>query len=117
MCGIAGFVDPFTAEAEARAHLDGMLMAITHRGPDGSGVHYSAQYGLAAGMRRLSIIDLEGGAQPIWNEDRTIGVVFNGEIYNYLELQQQLVSRGHHLHTRSDTEVLVHLYEDHGEEM
>lgn len=92
-----------------------MLERITHRGPDGEGVY--CEEGLAVGMRRLSIIDLEGGDQPIWNEDRTVGVVFNGEIYNYLELTQELLTLGHHFRTHSDTEVLVHLYEQRGEAM
>lgn len=95
--------------------LEAMLALITHRGPDGSGMHF--QPGLALGMRRLSIIDLEGGAQPIWNEDRTIGVIFNGEIYNYRELTAALTAAGHIFSTRTDTEVLVHLYEEHGAEL
>ncbi len=89
-----------------------MLKVIAHRGPDGEGQHVSG--GVAIGMRRLSIIDLVGGAQPIWNEDGTIGVVFNGEIYNYVELRAELEGKGHCFRTRSDTEVLVHLYEEVG---
>lgn len=92
-----------------------MLGLIVHRGPDGEGIH--VEKGVAIGMRRLSIIDLEGGHQPIWNEDRTIGIVFNGEIYNYLELRAELQQRGHIFKTGSDTEVLVHLYEEAGEKM
>jgi asparagine synthase (glutamine-hydrolysing) len=117
MCGIAGFIDRLLPEPQAHRFLAEMLGRIVHRGPDGSGTHFAPQHGLALGMRRLSIIDLEGGAQPIWNEDRTIGVVFNGEIYNYLDLQRDLGAAGHVLRTRSDTEVLVHLYEQHGEAM
>ncbi|MEQ1862046.1 MAG: asparagine synthase (glutamine-hydrolyzing) [Chthoniobacteraceae bacterium] len=113
MCGIAGFIDPALPQEEARAWLDRMLALIVHRGPDGSGTHVATP--LAIGMRRLSIIDLEGGAQPIWNEDKTIGVVFNGEIYNYRELTAELQAAGHVFRTRSDTEVLVHLYEEHGD--
>lgn len=112
MCGIAGFFDPSLAEAEARERLDAMLSRIAHRGPDGAGTHVAG--GLALGMRRLSIIDLEGGWQPVWNEDHTIGVVFNGEIYNYVELTADLVKEGHVFRTHSDTEVLVHLYEKRG---
>jgi asparagine synthase (glutamine-hydrolysing) len=116
MCGIAGFIHPAIPEEEARACLVRMLDLIAHRGPDGEGMHTAAG-GVAIGMRRLSIVDLEGGAQPVWNEDRTIGVVFNGEIYNHLELRAALEARGHRLHTQCDTEVLVHLYEDLGEAM
>ena len=112
MCGIAGFFDPSLAEAEARTRLDAMLDRIAHRGPDGAGAHIAG--GFAMGMRRLSIIDLEGGWQPVWNEDRTIAIVFNGEIYNYIELTAQLTAAGHVFRTHSDTEVLVHLYEDRG---
>lgn len=113
MCGIAGFVAH--EDADAAGTLRRMLGLISHRGPDGEGTHVEA--GLAMGMRRLSIIDLEGGTQPIWNEDRTIAVVFNGEIYNYIELRKELESKGHTFTTHSDTEVLVHLYEDLGIEM
>ncbi len=115
MCGIAGFVIPSVAEADARASLDRMLALIAHRGPDGAGAHVAS--GLALGMRRLSVIDLAGGAQPIWNEDSTVGVFFNGEIYNYLELARELTAQGHRFRTHTDTEVLVHLYEQHGESM
>ncbi len=92
-----------------------MLDLIVHRGPDGAGTHIAP--GLALGMRRLSIIDLEGGWQPIWNEDKSLGVVFNGEIYNYVELRRDLLAAGHVFRTETDTEVLVHLYEDHGPAM
>ena len=112
MCGIAGFFDPSLSEAEARERLDAMLGRIAHRGPDGAGTHFAG--GLALGMRRLSIIDLEGGWQPVWNEDHTIGIVFNGEIYNYVELTAELAKAGHVFRTHSDTEVLVHLYEKRG---
>ena len=112
MCGIAGFFDLALADAEARERLDAMLSRIAHRGPDGAGTHLAG--GLAIGMRRLSIIDLEGGWQPIWNEDHTIGIVFNGEIYNYVELTAELTATGHVFRTHSDTEVLVHLYEERG---
>ncbi len=94
-----------------------MLDRIVHRGPDGQGTHFEAASGLAMGMRRLSIIDLEGGTQPIWNEDNSIAVVFNGEIYNYVELRRELERQGHQFRTHSDTEVLVHLYEQHGKRM
>ena len=110
MCGIAGIID--RSEPDPGGALGRMLARIVHRGPDGEGTHVSKSDGLAIGMRRLSIIDLEGGTQPIWNEDRTIAVVFNGEIYNYLELRAELEAKGHTFRTHSDTEVLVHLYEE-----
>ena len=115
MCGIAGFVEPSTPEPNANAQLRRMLGLIVHRGPDGEGTHI--ERGVAIGMRRLSIIDLAGGDQPIWNEDQSIGIVFNGEIYNYVELRAELQQRGHVFKTGSDTEVLVHLYEEAGEKM
>jgi asparagine synthase (glutamine-hydrolysing) len=89
-----------------------MIGAVSHRGPDGVGFHTDREVGLA--HARLSIIDLAGGAQPIHNEDGTVFVVFNGEIFNYVELRQELVARGHVFYTRSDTEVIVHAYEDDG---
>lgn len=94
-----------------------MLQAIAHRGPDGEGSWSDPALGLHLGMRRLSIIDLPGGQQPIWNEDHTLAVFFNGEIYNYIELRLELESSGHTFRTHSDTEVLVHLYERDGEAM
>ena len=115
MCGIAGFFDSSLSTQEAPVLLQRMLDLIVHRGPDGAGTHIRA--GLALGMRRLSIIDIEGGSQPIWNEDATVGVVFNGEIYNYVELRHELTALGHQFSTQTDTEVLVHLYEEFGEAM
>ena len=99
--------------AAARDLIARMLSVIEHRGPDGEG-HY-AEPGIAMGMRRLSIIDLTTGRQPISNEDGSIWIVFNGEIYNYRELRGLLIARGHKLRTRTDTETIVHLYEDEGE--
>ncbi|NNL84284.1 MAG: asparagine synthase (glutamine-hydrolyzing) [Myxococcales bacterium] len=113
MCGIAGIVDPVESKQSMGSYLDSMVKVIEHRGPDDQGIWVGDGVGLA--MRRLSIIDLESGRQPIWNEDATVGVVFNGEIYNYRELTTQLASRGHVFSTNSDTEVLVHLYEEYGE--
>jgi asparagine synthase (glutamine-hydrolysing) len=112
MCGIAGFIDHAAGDS-APFRLGRMLDLIRHRGPDGEGSMYAAP--LAMGMRRLSIIDLEGGKQPVWNEDGTVAVVFNGEIYNYLELRCELSS--HQFRTHSDTEVLVHAYEEFGAAM
>ena len=92
-----------------------MCDAIGHRGPDDWGTFVEGGIGL--GMRRLSIIDLAGGHQPMTNEDGSVVVVFNGEIYNYPELRTELEAQGHRFRTRTDTEVLVHLYEEHGEKM
>ena len=89
-----------------------MCKAIVHRGPDDEGFYLSKGVGL--GMRRLSILDVSGGHQPIHDEDRNVWVVFNGEIYNFLELRRELESRGHRFYTHSDTEVIVHLYEEFG---
>jgi asparagine synthase (glutamine-hydrolysing) len=123
MCGIAGFADgAFGGRADqGRARLDAefnlvhrMCDVIRHRGPDDEGIH--VEPGLGLGMRRLSIIDLAGGRQPIHNETNTIWVVFNGEIYNYQELRGELESLGHQFYTSSDTETIVHAYEQWGEE-
>jgi asparagine synthase (glutamine-hydrolysing) len=115
MCGIAGFTAHGNARDERLRTLRSMCGALVHRGPDDEGFYTDPDVGL--GMRRLSIIDLEGGQQPISNEDGTVHVVFNGEIYNHRELRSDLRNAGHRFTTRSDTEVLVHLYEDHGVEM
>src|SRR5215467_15647768 len=93
-----------------------MMEALGHRGPDGAG-KYRSPSGLAAlGHRRLSIIDLATGGQPIYNEDRTVAVVLNGEIYNFQSLRLQLEAQGHAFTTQSDTEVIAHLYEERGVE-
>jgi len=89
--------------------------AVRHRGPDDDGFFFAPGVGL--GTRRLSIVDVECSQQPISNEDDTVRVVFNGEIYNYVELREQLERRGHTFRTKGDTETLVHLYEEHGVEM
>jgi asparagine synthase (glutamine-hydrolysing) len=114
MCGICGFYQYKSHEPADRRILDDMLNVIRHRGPDDSGVFRDKD--LALGMRRLSIIDLSGGKQPISVEDGSVVTVFNGEIYNYRSLRTQLQGRGHTLVTSSDTEVIVHLYEDFGED-
>ena len=110
MCGICGYFGTHGGLDERV--LRGMNDAIVRRGPDAEGYHVQPGVGLA--MRRLSIIDLAGGDQPIYNEDGSVAVVFNGEIYNYRELRDELERRGHRFRTHSDTEVLVHLYEDTG---
>ncbi len=91
-----------------------MCAQIRHRGPDDEGFHVDGE--CAIGMRRLSIIDLAGGHQPISNEDASVWVVFNGEIYSYQQLRQNLIGQGHRFTTNSDTETLVHLYEQEGAE-
>jgi asparagine synthase (glutamine-hydrolysing) len=112
MCGIAGYYTP-NANAELSV-VRTMCDQIRHRGPDDEGYHVSG--GCAIGMRRLSIIDLSTGHQPMSNEDESVWVVFNGEIYNYQELRRDLIARGHRFATNSDTETLVHLYEEEGAE-
>lgn len=114
MCGIAGYVTSRTG-IDLSAILPRLAGALHHRGPDDEG--YFSEPGIGLAMRRLSIVDLACGQQPISNEDGTIHVIFNGEIYNYLELRADLLERGHHLRTRGDTETLVHLYEEHGADM
>lgn len=111
MCGIAGKID-FSGTVDA-ALIERMCVAMEHRGPDSRGIWCDGPVGL--GMQRLAIIDVAGGDQPMFNEDRTVAVVMNGEIYNFRELRARLSATGHTLATHSDTEVLVHLYEDHGE--
>lgn len=111
MCGVAGILD-WAARVE-RAPLAAMIGRLHHRGPDGQGLHLDGPVGLA--HARLSIIDLAGGDQPMANEDGSVWVVFNGEIFNHIELRAGLMARGHRFATQSDTEVIVHLYEEHGE--
>ncbi len=112
MCGIAGIVPLNGGTPAGGSQLGAMCGTIVHRGPDDEGC--DIRDGVGIGMRRLSIIDLAGGHQPIFNEDRTVRVVYNGEIYNYRELRAELEAAGHHFATASDTEVLVHLWEEHG---
>ena len=111
MCGISGIVDckdrPILPE-----QLQRMTDCIRHRGPDEQGLWIDGPVGL--GHRRLSIIDLAGGHQPLSNEDGNVWIVFNGEIYNFPELRKQLEQRGHHFQTNSDTEAIVHAYEEWG---
>lgn len=113
MCGIAGIYSK--DQPPARPSLQRMIASLSHRGPDSVGFHVEPQIGL--GHARLSIIDLEGGQQPIHNEDNSVWVILNGEIFNYIELRADLETRGHRFYTHSDTEVLVHLYEEFGCDM
>lgn len=114
MCGIAGYIS-LNGSPVDRMTIERMVAALKHRGPDSQAVHIDHSVGL--GHARLSIIDLEGGHQPLFNEDESISVVCNGEIYNYRELRSQLRNAGHQFRTNSDCEVLVHLWEDFGPKM
>lgn len=114
MCGIVGIVTQSTDQKVAWPVLKEMAESIRHRGPDDEGFFINSNVGLA--NLRLSIIDVAGGHQPIPNEDQSIWIVYNGEIYNYVELRNSLLSRGHQFKTHSDTEVIVHLYEEEGEQ-
>ena len=111
MCGICGVFD-FRGGAVQRDLVRKMSNAIRHRGPDGEGLYVCGQIGF--GHRRLSIIDLQGGNQPITNEDDSMAIIFNGEIYNFVELREELEKNGHVFKTRSDTEVILHGYEEWG---
>lgn len=113
MCGICGFVGDLGGKSK-EAVLQDMMTSIAHRGPDDASFHLDGQTGL--GFRRLSIIDLASGRQPLANEDETVWIVFNGEIYNFRELRRDLKARGHRFRTGADTEVIVHAYEEWGEE-
>lgn len=112
MCGIAGILNLTSQPPPARAALTSMIEVLRHRGPDGFGYYQEADVGLA--HARLSIIDIAGGRQPIHNEDESVWVTFNGEIFNYIELRRDLEGLGHRFYTQTDTEVIVHLYEEHG---
>jgi len=112
MCGIAGVVSSDPAERIEESTVHRMCQAILHRGPDDEGILTKANTGL--GMRRLSIIDVAGGHQPIFNEDRSVWIVYNGEVYNFPELRPELEASGHRFSTNTDTEMIVHLYEEMG---
>ncbi len=116
MCGIAGIASIDGTRVPSEGDVRRMLQNLHHRGPDGDGVYRDPIDRAVLGHTRLSIIDLEGGAQPMHNEDRTVWVSFNGEIFNYPELRSELISLGHVFYTQSDTEVLVHAYEEFGDE-
>lgn len=113
MCGILGIIQGYREQSADKRTARAMAAAMAHRGPDDEGFYYRGS--VVLGMRRLAIIDLPGGHQPISNEDGTIWVVFNGEIYNFAMLRQDLEARGHQFRTQSDTEVIVHLYEELGD--
>jgi len=117
VCGICGAALA-NGTSEAEKQVRAMTAALEHRGPDEAGIlaNEPRAPGLALGMRRLSIIDVAGGHQPAWNEAKDIAVIFNGEIYNYRELRGRLTSLGHQFATHSDTEVLVHSWEEWGED-
>ena len=112
LCGIAGMIDLNMQVQFDRNELKRMCDIIIHRGPDDEG--YYLDSGIALGIRRLSIIDVEGGHQPIHNEDKNIWIIFNGEIFNFQDLRDELAKKGHLFYTRTDTEVIVHLYEQYG---
>src|SRR5512136_718867 len=112
MCGIVGVVNLKEPVSVSQETLGQMLAIIRHRGPDEFGIYTDAKAGL--GSARLSIIDLSGGQQPIGNEDGTLWIVFNGEIFNYIELRPRLEALGHRFTTHCDTEVVLHLYEEYG---
>ncbi len=115
MCGITGWanLDARTPPSDGgQMLLHAMCERMTHRGPDSEGLMVSTGVGL--GMRRLAIIDLQTGEQPVWSEDNQVAVILNGEIYNYRELRERLEKRDHHFRSASDTEVLPHLYEEYG---
>lgn len=114
MCGIAGLFDTRGKRDFDRALMQRMSDVQHHRGPDEAGYHFEP--GVALAHRRLSIIDLATGQQPLFNEDGSVAVVFNGEIYNFQELVPELEALGHVFHTRSDTEVIVHAWEAWGED-
>src|ERR1700730_12883608 len=110
MCGLTGFVG-----AGGRAELTAMAAVLLHRGPDDAGFHIEPEHALHLGFRRLAVVDIAGGHQPMWNEDSSICILFNGEIYNQAELREELLKMGHVFRSdHSDTEVLVHGYEQWG---
>ena len=114
MCGICGIATPPSSEPASAALVQAMCRTIVHRGPDDEGVFTRTRAGL--GVRRLSIIDLAGGHQPLGNEDGTVWIAHNGEVYNFPELREELISHGHRFSTRTDTETIVHAYEQWGED-
>ncbi|MGZ5026053.1 MAG: asparagine synthase (glutamine-hydrolyzing) [Methylobacter sp.] len=116
MCGINGIAALSMQTKISEQDVRSMLPFLYHRGPDGNGVYLDPNQQVGLGHTRLSIIDLAGGAQPMHNEDKTVWITFNGEIFNYLELRKTLVKQGHSFHSHSDTEVIVHAYEQYGDD-
>ena len=123
MCGITGSIWTNNSRRISREQLGNMTASLSHRGPDDVG-HYYLEHdaaldnpGIAFGFRRLSFIDLQTGQQPITNEDESVWLIFNGEIYNYQQLKSELLAEGHQFRTNSDSEVIVHLYEKYGTQM
>ena len=114
MCGFVGFIDKNNIETKKIA-LENMMNRIIHRGPDSAGTYVDEK--AALGFRRLSIIDLEHGSQPIYNENKDLVIVFNGEIYNFQEIKEDLVSKGHTFLTHTDTEVIIHGFEEYGKDI
>jgi asparagine synthase (glutamine-hydrolysing) len=112
MCGIAGIYQIDGRDGTSLSALKDMIGAFRHRGPDETGIYLDDHIGL--GHARLSIIDLSSGVQPIHNEDETLWIIYNGEVFNYPELRQTLLQKGHRFYTTSDTEVVLHLYEEEG---
>ncbi len=118
MCGFVGILNYGSSEAISSELIDSMRDEMSHRGPDDAGTYISPDGTLGLGHRRLSILDLSSaGHQPMWDEDGRIGIVYNGEIYNFMELRRDLEAAGYRFHSRSDTEVLLHLYQEHGFDM
>ena len=115
MCGLAGVIDLKGRREPDRAQVARMGAALTHRGPDEAGTLFAP--GIGAASQRLSIVGLSNGQQPIFNEDRTVAVICNGELFDYPERKAELQARGHQFRTGSDCELIVHLYEEHGEDL
>ena len=116
MCGIAGIIDSrkSLSETDVESILNRMMTRIHHRGPDDCGIYLEP--GMGMGNVRLSIIDVAGGYQPLSNEDGSLWIVYNGEVFNYIELHKELIKKGHRFKTQSDTEVILHMYEEYGAE-
>ncbi|MBC8180150.1 asparagine synthase (glutamine-hydrolyzing) [candidate division KSB1 bacterium] len=117
MCGICGIIDIKNQHSVDQFHLTKMTDTMVHRGPDDSGIYLNSENKVGFGFRRLSIIDLQGGHQPMSNEDSSVWIVFNGEIYNHKDLRNELKNKGHHFRTQADTESIIHGYEEWGDDV